>query len=168
MQCFPSLGLDILCRKEWETDRQKRQTLTLHVLMNRAISPQTKCSAVNFVSPIGVCEDSLKGYYQVHIYGIDTIKNLIYNERNAFLWWYPGLGLKLLREIARITQPTHIVHLVANDEKPVAFFSQDKGDLSYFSIPSVTDQPLLPPKQTLTIQAKCQIDRYACVSWHLR
>lgn len=78
--------------------------------------------------------------------------------------WVEGLGLKLLREIARITQPTHIIHLVANDEKPVAFFSQEKGDLSYFSIPSVTDQPLLPPKQTLTIQAKCQIDSYQASS----
>ncbi|XP_063953519.1 polynucleotide 5'-hydroxyl-kinase NOL9-like [Lytechinus pictus] len=79
--------------------------------------------------------------------------------------WVEGLGLRLLGEVARITQPTHIICLGSPDERLVALFNQNEGkNLSYFSVPSVTGQPLLPPKQFLRIEAKCQTDSYQASS----
>ncbi|XP_071495450.1 polynucleotide 5'-hydroxyl-kinase NOL9-like [Diadema antillarum] len=70
--------------------------------------------------------------------------------------WVEGLGLRLLKEVARITQPTHMVQMDPQ-EQPVSLLQKDDGD-GFFQLKFQQVNALHEPQMFLPIKANPQSD----------
>ncbi|XP_072174177.1 polynucleotide 5'-hydroxyl-kinase NOL9-like [Diadema setosum] len=70
--------------------------------------------------------------------------------------WVEGLGLRLLKEVARITQPTHMVQMDPQ-EQPVSLLQKDDGD-RFFQLKFQQVNALREPQMFLPIKANPQSD----------
>ncbi|XP_071485698.1 polynucleotide 5'-hydroxyl-kinase NOL9-like [Diadema antillarum] len=70
--------------------------------------------------------------------------------------WVEGLGLRLLKEVARITQPTHMVQMDPQ-EQPVSLLQKDDGD-EFFQLKLQQVNALCEPQMFLPIKANPQSD----------
>lgn len=147
--------------------------LSLHVIKKPVLGPAfthlqnaEKSYFLGDVNPANHADNYLKMIAPLYRQYCDNFSHLPLFINT--MGWVEGLGLKLLREIAVMTSPTHLVQLVPQQENPVPVFNvgQEDGDqeLEYFRIPSATNQSPLLPREILTIEAKSQSDSYQASS----